>query len=363
MSQNNSGIYLRKATDDDIDMLFEWVNDELTRMNSFNEDKISYDEHIAWFKEISEDNNRYQLILMDGVTPVGQIRLSILDDVAEIGYSVAKVYRGYGYGKKILALALMYIKENLPRVKNVIGQVKPSNVASYKAFVDNGFEEKYKSLEINVSDWNRETLLETICPKKRTNGGVLFLTNNINTLDLFDWISEKTFCDIYSDELTRDIVAYYKPSLIVSFNYSHIVKADVIELVDHRIINMHISYLPWNRGSNPNFWSFIDNTPKGVTIHKMESGLDTGDIICQKEIHFDEERETLKTSYDTLLYEIKELFKAHWDELMRGTYKALPQVGEGSYHTVEDYKKYKDMVRYDVVIKEIIRQVYSFEGY
>ena len=27
-------------------------------------------------------------------------------------------------------------------------------------------------------------------------------------------------------------------------------------------INMHISYLPWNRGFSPNIWSFIDNTPK-----------------------------------------------------------------------------------------------------
>ena len=71
---------------------------------------------------------------------------------------------------------------------------------------------------------------------------------------------------------------------MVSYGYRKIVLADVIDKMAGEIINLHISYLPWNRGANPNFWSFIDDTPKGVTIHEMSADLDKGRILCQKEL-------------------------------------------------------------------------------
>ena len=49
-------------------------------------------------------------------------------------------------------------------------------------------------------------------------------------------------------------------------------------------INLHISLLPWNRGSDPNLWSFLDDTPKGVSIHHIDAGVDTGDVIAQREV-------------------------------------------------------------------------------
>ena len=48
-----------------------------------------------------------------------------------------------------------------------------------------------------------------------------------------------------------------------------------------------MSYLPYNRGAHPNFWSFVNNTVKGVTIHEIDQGIDTGKIILQKSIKFD----------------------------------------------------------------------------
>lgn len=45
-----------------------------------------------------------------------------------------------------------------------------------------------------------------------------------------------------------------------------------------------MSYLPYNKGTHPNYWSFIENTPKGVMIHEIDKGIDTGNIIVQKKI-------------------------------------------------------------------------------
>ena len=50
---------------------------------------------------------------------------------------------------------------------------------------------------------------------------------------------------------------------IVSYGYKHIIRADVLALVSGRVINLHISYLPWNRGYHPNVWSFTTTRQKG----------------------------------------------------------------------------------------------------
>ena len=52
-------------------------------------------------------------------------------------------------------------------------------------------------------------------------------------------------------------------------------------------------------GQDPNLWSFIEDTPKGVTIHEIDEGIDTGDIIFQKEIVLNS-NETLASSYEKL---------------------------------------------------------------
>ncbi len=109
---------------------------------------------------------------------------------------------------------------------------------------------------------------------------LLLLSNNDNIKTLYGWLMEKgNDVTLYHDPITVDAINHIKPELIISFNYQHIVKEDVINLLGDKIINMHTSYLPWNKGASPNMWSFIDDTPKGVTIHRLEKGLDTGKII------------------------------------------------------------------------------------
>lgn len=106
----------------------------------------------------------------------------------------------------------------------------------------------------------------------------------------------------------------------------------------NRIINMHISYLPWNKGSDPNFWSFIEDTPKGVTIHQLSAELDKGDILLQERLEFDETVETFKTTYDTLNKKIVALLQTHWADLKDGQILPYRQSGIGSYHTKKQFR-------------------------
>lgn len=103
-----------------------------------------------------------------------------------------------------------------------------------------------------------------------------------------------------------------KIDFAVSYGYRHIIKADVLNYLKGQIMNMHISYLPWNKGADPNLWSFLEDTPKGVTIHFVDEGIDTGDIVAQKEVIFDHECQTLETTYAQLQKEMMLLFEKTW---------------------------------------------------
>ena len=122
---------------------------------------------------------------------------------------------------------------------------------------------------------------------------------------------------------------------LVSYGYRFILIPDLLDKFPGRAINLHISLLPWNRGADPNLWSFLDDTPKGVTIHYLDYGLDTGDIIAQQEVIFLPE-DTLRTSYEILTVAIETLFTQTWPDIRAGNIKATPQPVGGSFHRLKD---------------------------
>jgi methionyl-tRNA formyltransferase len=125
---------------------------------------------------------------------------------------------------------------------------------------------------------------------------------------------------------------------LVAHGYRHILRPAVLDRFPRRAVNLHISYLPWNRGADPNLWSFIENTPKGVSIHYLDAGIDTGDLIAQKKVEFAPD-DTLRTSYERLQREIADLFAEHWPEILAGTCDRLKQSGAGSFHRIADREK------------------------
>jgi UDP-2,4-diacetamido-2,4,6-trideoxy-beta-L-altropyranose hydrolase len=126
---------LRAAGSYDVDLYFEWANEEDVRLNSINGDLITYDRHIKWFnaKLAESDSKLFVLDLLN--RPVGQIRINLnADDYWVVGFSIEKKYRGMGFGKQIIKVLL----ERYPDFK-FLAYVKTSNVASKKAFQSNNF--------------------------------------------------------------------------------------------------------------------------------------------------------------------------------------------------------------------------------
>lgn len=137
----------------------------------------------------------------------------------------------------------------------------------------------------------------------------------------------------HTEELIDGRINY---DFIVSFGYRHILRKDVIESVGCPIFNLHIAYLPYNRGAHPNFWSFYENTPSGVTIHLIDEGVDTGHIVYQRYVNFDNNESTFSETYNCLIEEIETLFEVNIDNIINDSWTSKPQRGDGTLHFVKD---------------------------
>lgn len=141
------------------------------------------------------------------------------------------------------------------------------------------------------------------------------------------------------ERLRADSAALRGTDWIVSYGYRHKLPAAVLNQVNYRAVNLHISLLPWNRGADPNLWSFLDDTPKGATVHFMDDGLDTGDNIVQREITHDPSG-TLRSTYVDLTRLVEQLFLDVWPALRAGCAPRHPQRGSGTLHRTQDKEPY-----------------------
>lgn len=91
-----------------------------------------------------------------------------------------------------------------------------------------------------------------------------------------------------------------KPDIMVTAAYGQILSDDVLNIAKHGIINIHASLLPKYRGAAPIQWAIINGEKTtGVTIMQTAHGVDTGDIILQKETEIGD-KETSAELFDRL---------------------------------------------------------------
>jgi methionyl-tRNA formyltransferase len=164
---------------------------------------------------------------------------------------------------------------------------------------------------------------------------------------------------VSEDKINASFIIENQIDFVISYGYRHLIKKDVLEILPEKVINLHISYLPYNKGADPNFWSFIEDTPKGVTIHMVNEGLDTGDIILQQSVELSE-TDTLRTTYGILQNSIQKLFINHWDDINNQRIKPVKQRENGTLHKSADKEQYISTIKdkwLDMPIKELVDYV------
>lgn len=114
--------------------------------------------------------------------------------------------------------------------------------------------------------------------------------------------------------------------------WPNIMKEPLLSLPKDGYINTHPSLLPYNRGKHYNFWALVEQAPFGVTLHFIDAGIDTGDIIFQAPIEYDW-CDTGQTLYIKAQNAMIGLFIENYHFIRAQKYtKKTQDIKSGSYH-------------------------------
>lgn len=102
--------------------------------------------------------------------------------------------------------------------------------------------------------------------------------------------------NVNSDEFINSITEY-DADLFISMSFNQILRRKIIDFPRLGFINCHAGALPFYRGRNPLNWVLINGESSfGITVHYVDEGIDTGDIIEQRQYPI-----TLEDDYGSLL--------------------------------------------------------------
>lgn len=137
---------------------------------------------------------------------------------------------------------------------------------------------------------NKDITVSFICVRFDTKDETL---KNYSSKYNIDYLKHE---NINSNEFIST-VSKYNCNLFVSMSFNQIFKKEIINIPEHKTINCHAGKLPFYRGRNILNWALINDEKEfGITVHYIDEGIDTGDIILQRCFDI-----TDKDDYNTLL--------------------------------------------------------------
>ena len=133
-----------------------------------------------------------------------------------------------------------------------------------------------------------------------------------------------------------------KKLYLFSFEYENLLKVNKFK--SKNLFNFHFSLLPKYRGCHTNFYQIFKGEKKsGVTLHKIDSGIDTGDIIDKVNFVI-KINDTAFQNYFKLMKYSTVLFKRNFKSIIDENYKIKKQkLKKGSYFSRQSIK-YKNLI-------------------
>lgn len=150
-------LVLRRATMNDAEQLFEWVNDPLIRGNSFSNDPVKWEDHCRWLRKKLKSSKSVLMIAEMAGLACGQIRYDKTSETdSEIDISVSPLYRGMGMAVPIVEKSILEAAKIL-NVSKHIAVIHGSNMASARTFSKAGFlnqgSKKIKGVDCMIYTW------------------------------------------------------------------------------------------------------------------------------------------------------------------------------------------------------------------
>ena len=136
---------------------------------------------------------------------------------------------------------------------------------------------------------------------------------------------------------TLDGLRSLNPDLLVSVHFPHFINASVLAVPSRGAVNLHPSFLPFNRGWHTPTWSILDGTPAGATLHYMTEQLDGGPILAQRQVPTEVD-DTADTLYQRILDVEVAVFLEGLPRALAGE-PGVAQGPEGTQHLQADLSR------------------------
>lgn len=170
----------------------------------------------------------------------------------------------------------------------------------------------------------------------------VFLGTNDVGFEIYEWLCDRDSVSVHGlltqpDQLS--LVHDREPDVVVACGFAHVVPPGVLAVPEAGCINVHPGLLPETRGYNPNVWSIVEDLPAGATIHYMDEGIDTGDVIARREVErrFDDTGKDLYRRIERACYEC---FTQTWPAIEAGEVAATGQDDAAARsHTQADFER------------------------
>ena len=146
------------------------------------------------------------------------------------------------------------------------------------------------------------------------------------------------------------------PDIIVTCAYGQMIPTEVLDYPKLGSINVHASLLPYHRGGAPIHRAIINgDTKTGITIMYMGAGMDSGDIISQKEIDI-LDTDTAETLFDKLSVLGSELLYETLPSIIDGTNDRIKQDETKATYSY-NIKPEDEVIDFNKTKREVFNQI------
>lgn len=147
--------------------------------------------------------------------------------------------------------------------------------------------------------------------------------------------------------------------IFISLEFDRIIRTEKFKT--DKLYNIHFSNLPSYKGMYTSVMPILKGEKTGgVTLHKIDNGIDTGDIIAQKLFNI-EINDTARDLYFKYLDNALSLFKENFDNLLTGTFTAKKQSEiNSSYYSKKEIDFNNIVINLTKTSFEIHNQIRAF---
>lgn len=161
----------------------------------------------------------------------------------------------------------------------------------------------------------------------------------------------------FKDILNNSALDFFRSleiDFIFSLQFDKILTESVIEIPRCGVINLHFAPLPKYRGVSPIAWALYNGEKShGVTLHYIDQGIDTGDIIGQKIFNIEDVR-SARELYEICTENGIELFREMLVDILNSNIKSYPQDhSSASYYPKDSFDFTKNIINFNTTTNQL----------